>query len=142
MNQPGIPMMNPYMQQYMQMLQQLAGTINPMAQQAAVQQQPAPQPMTPEVIHADIVPVDRAEEVDRFSVGNGQSQMFMARDDSVIYIKTGSQTGSTIVCYDRRPPEKKRPEDEFVTRADLEEALLALKPARKARKEETDNEPA
>ena len=122
MNQPGMPMMNPYLQQYMQMLQQMAGTMN---QPAPVQ--PAPQPMTPEMIHADIVPVDRVEDVEKFSVGNGQSQMFMARDDSAIFIKTGSQRGSTIVCYDRRPPERKRPEEEFVTRADLDKALAALR---------------
>lgn len=122
MNQPGMPMMNPYLQQYMQMLQQMAGTMN---QPAPVQ--PAPQPMTPEMIHADIVPVDRVEDVEKFSVGNGQSQMFMARDDSAIFIKTGSQSGSTIVCYDRRPPERKRPEEEFITRADLDKALAALR---------------
>ena len=122
MNQPGMPMMNPYLQQYMQMLQQMAGTMN---QPTPVQ--PAPQPMTPEMIHADIVPVDRVEDVEKFSVGNGQSQMFMARDDSAIFIKTGSQSGSTIVCYDRRPPERKRPEEEFITRADLDKALAALR---------------
>lgn len=130
MNQPGMPMMNPYLQQYMQMLQQMAGTMN---QPAPVQ--PAPQPMTPEMIHADIVPVDRVEDVEKFSVGNGQSQMFMARDDSAIFIKTGSQSGSTIVCYDRRPPERKRPEEEFITRADLDKALAALRG-------EAGNEPA
>ena len=125
MNQPGMPMINPYLQQYMQMLQQLAGSVNP----GPAPMQPAPQPMTPEMIHADIVPVDRLEEVERFSVGNGQSQMFMTRDDSAIFIKTGSQSGSTIVCYDRRPPERKRPEEEFITRADLEKALAGLREA-------------
>lgn len=142
MNQPGIPMMNPYMQQYMQMLQQLAGTMNPMTQPAATPAQSTPQPMTPELIHADIVPVDRPEDVEKFSVGNGQSQMFMARDDSVIYIKTGSQNGSTITFYDRRPPEKKRPGEEFVTRADLDEAIALLKNSRRTKREEPDNEPA
>lgn len=104
------PQMNPYLQAYMQALQQ-----------QMMPQQPAQ--MTPPTIHADIIQVGGQDDVERFSVGAGASQMFMARDDSAIYIKTGTPTGAEIVVYERRtgaPPA-------FVTREELEQRLSALK---------------
>lgn len=104
------PQINPYLQAYMQALQQ-----------QMMPQQPAQ--MTPPTIHADIIQVGGQDDVERFSVGAGASQMFMARDDSTIFIKTGTPTGAEIVVYERRtgaPPA-------FVTREELEQRLSALK---------------
>lgn len=102
------PQMNPYLQAYLQAMQQ--------------QMTPQPAQMTPPTIHADIIQVGGQDDVERFSVGAGASQMFMARDDSAIYIKTGTPTGAEIVVYERRtgaPPA-------FVTREELEQRLSAL----------------
>lgn len=106
-----IPQANPYLQAYLQAMQQ-----------QMMPQQPVQQ-MTPPTIHADIIQVGGQDDVERFSVGAGASQMFMARDDSAIYIKTGTPTGAEIVVYERRtgaPPA-------FVTREELEQRLSALK---------------
>jgi hypothetical protein len=103
------PQINPYLQAYMQALQQ-----------QMMPQQPVQ--MSPPMIHADIIQVGGQDEVDRFSVGAGASQMFMARDDSAIYIKTGTPNGAQVVVYERRigaPPA-------FVTREELEQRLSAL----------------
>jgi hypothetical protein len=106
-----IPQINPYLQAYMQAMQQ---QFNQTPAQSAQ--------MTPPTIHADIIQVGGQDDVERFSVGAGASQMFMARDDSAIYIKTGTPTGAEIVVYERRtgaPPA-------FVTREELEQRLSAL----------------
>lgn len=103
------PQINPYLQAYMNALQQ-----------QMIPQQPAQ--MTPPMIHADIIQVGSQDDVERFSVGAGASQIFMARDDSAIFIKTGTPNGAQIVVYERRtgaPPA-------FVTREELEQRLSAL----------------
>ena len=106
-----IPQVNPYLQAYMQALQQ---QFNQVPQQA-------PQ-MSPPTIHADIIQVGGQDEVERFSVGAGVSQMFMARDDSAIYIKTGTPNGAELVVYERRtgaPPA-------FITREEFEKRMSAM----------------
>ena len=105
-----IPQVNPYLQAYLQAMQQ-----------QMMPQQPVQQ-MSPPTIHADIIQVGGQDEVERFSVGAGVSQMFMARDDSAIYIKTGTPNGAELAVYERRtgaPPA-------FVTREELEQRLSAL----------------
>lgn len=104
-----IPQANPYLQAYLQAMQQ-----------QMIPQQPVQ--MSPPTIHADIVQVGGQDDVERFSVGAGVSQMFMARDDSAIFIKTGTPNGAELVVYERRtgaPPV-------FVTREELEQRLSAL----------------
>lgn len=105
-----IPQVNPYLQAYLQAMQQ-----------QMMPQQPVQQ-MSPPTIHADIIQVGGQDEVERFSVGAGVSQMFMARDDSAIYIKTGTPNGADLVVYERRTGALPA----FVTREELEQRLSAL----------------
>lgn len=80
------------------------------AQQSVTQpQQPAAAAtMTPPTIHAEIIQVSSGEqgekEVAQYPIGAGQSQMFMARDDSTIFIKTATANGYTLDIFDKRPP--------------------------------------
>lgn len=72
-------------------------------------QQPAPQQtMTRPTIHAEIIQVSNGEsgeqEVNRYPLGVGQSQMFITQDEAVIYVKEGTQSGSILDVYPRRPP--------------------------------------
>lgn len=105
-----IPQVNPYLQAYLQAMQQ-----------QMLPQQPVQQ-MSPPTIHADIIQVGGQDEVERFSVGAGVSQMFMARDDSAIYIKTGTPNGADLAVYERRTGAPHA----FVTREELEQRLSAL----------------
>ena len=113
------PQLNPYLQAYMQsLLQQLP-------------QQQAPQMSLP-TIHADIIQVGSAEEVERFPVGAGVSQMFILRDDSTIFVKSANANGYTVDTYDKRPPAPPAPvidPQTYVTKEELERRLNALKEA-------------
>lgn len=79
------------------------------AQQLAPQQQTAAaRAMTPPTIRAEIIQVGSGEqgelEAAQYPIGAGQSQMFMARDDSAIYIKTATTNGYTLDVFPKRPP--------------------------------------
>lgn len=71
------------------------------------QQQAQQQAMTRPTIHAEIIQVSNGElgehEVDRYPVGIGQPQMFISQDESVIYVKEGTQNGPILDVYPRRP---------------------------------------
>lgn len=104
---------NPYLQNYLQS----------MAQQYMQQ----PQQMTMPTIHADIIQVSGPEDVDRYSVGAGNSQMFITRDETTIFVKSGTANGFTLDVYDKRPPAQVPDPQTYVTRAELEAILGALK---------------
>ena len=109
------PQMNPYLQAYLQALQQ----------QFPNAQQQTPQMSLP-TIHADIIQVGSAEEVERFPVGAGVSQMFILRDESSIFVKSANANGYTIDAYDKRPPAPPAPvfdPQKYVTREELEKLL-------------------
>lgn len=71
-------------------------------------------PMMPQnnmipVITTTIIPVDSTDDVEKFQVGNGQSQMFLSKDENAIYIKSATANSSSIVTYRKeeapKPPE-------------------------------------
>lgn len=100
---------NPYLQAYMQALQQQF--------QPA---QAAPQ-MSPPTIHVDIVQVGSLEEIDRYPAG-----MYMLRDDSAIVVKTPNANGFALDIYDKRPPAPPAPvfdPQAYVTREELARLL-------------------
>lgn len=108
---------NPYLQAYMQALQQ-----------QIMPQQTQPQ-MTMPTIHADIMQVGSVEEAERFPIGAGASQMFILRDDSAILVKSASASGYTMEIYDRRPTAAQAPAIDprtYVTMDELEKRLSAL----------------
>lgn len=106
---------NPYLQAYMQALQQ-----------QFQQFQPNPQ-MSPPTIHVDIVQVGSVEEIDRYPAG-----MYMLKDDSAIIVKTPNANGFNLEIYDKRPPAPPAPvidPQTYVTREELERLLSDRKEA-------------
>lgn len=108
---------NPYLQQYIQTLQQLSGQMPQPAMQA--------QPVTPPVIHTDFIVMDSIDAIRQTPVSVGQTMGFILKDESVIVHKTGTQTGATYEYWDRRPPEPPE-EDKYVTKDQLNELIAAL----------------
>lgn len=82
--------------------------IQPGQQNVQQAQQPAQQAMTRPTIHAEIIQVASGElgeqEVSQYPVGAGHSQMFIAQDESVIYIKEATPNGCVLDIYPKRPP--------------------------------------
>lgn len=120
-----------YQQQLQQQQQQLY--------QQQLQQQQQMQAMTPPTIHAEIVQVENEDAAAAYPVGNGLSQMMMARDDSAIYIKSATAAGASLEVYVRRPPAPPAPKFEpgdYVRKDELE-SLIAAAIERKA----AENEP-
>ena len=74
-------------------------------------------------INAVIIQVDSEDYVNQYAIGNGQSQMFITKDETKIYVKSGTQNGSEIIEYQKSPP-KKAPE--YVTMGQLQELLKEL----------------
>lgn len=97
---------NPYLQPYQQYAQQ------PMPQTVS---QPS-QNMMP-VIQTSIIQVNDADDVEKYQIANGQSQMFISKDDTHIYVKSATANGSSVEIYEKQPA-KKPPE--YVTKAELE----------------------
>ena len=122
------------------------------AQQNAPQQEQklSPTAMTPPTIHAEIVQVDGEQAATQYPVGAGASQMMMARDESAIFVKTGTPNGYTLDVYERRPPAPTPPPfnpAEYVridalpglVSAEVQAALAAAMPTKPARaKKETE----
>lgn len=86
------------------------------------------QAMTPPTIHAEIIQYGSEDEVDRYTMAAGASQMFVSRDDSTFIVKTMHQGGQFDKdYYDKRPPAPPAPTlnpAEYVRKDELQ-ALLA-----------------
>ena len=97
-----------------------------MMQQPMQPQQPAPQAMTPPMIHADIIQVAGEAEADAYPIAAGSPpQMMMSRDESEIYIKTMLASGQhELTVYAKRAPAPAK--SGYVTREELEERLRTL----------------
>lgn len=72
--------------------------------QQQVQQQPQ-QNMMP-VIQTSIIQVNDVDDVDKYQIANGQSQMFISKDDSRIYIKSATANGTAVEVYAKQPAPK------------------------------------
>lgn len=95
------------------------------------------QSMTPPMINAVIIQIARKDEMDNYTMNIGQSQMFMLRDESAIFIKSRYANGQYGVDeYTRKPPEPERPAAQYVTKDELEQMLSGF-----VRKESAGNEP-
>lgn len=71
-------------------------------------QQPAQQQtqnMMP-VIQTSIIQVNDVDDVDKYQIANGQSQMFISKDDSRIYIKSATANGTAVEVYAKQPAPK------------------------------------
>lgn len=87
------------------------------------------QPLTPPMIHADIIQVSDAAEAERYQINVGASQMFITRSEEQIYIKEQHPNGYVLTTYDRRPPEPPREAldtAKYVTWDKLEERLAEM----------------
>ena len=73
-------------------------------QTQAVQQQPQ-QNMMP-VIQTSIIQVNDIDDVEKYQIANGQSQMFISKDDSRIYIKSATANGTSVEVYAKQPSPK------------------------------------
>lgn len=89
---------------------------------------PQPQQIyTPPTIHAEIIQVGSEQEAENFGVGTGCTQMMCAKDDSAFFVKTVYANGQTeFTVYEKRIP-KPVPKPDFVTRAELEQAIANLR---------------
>lgn len=101
---------NPY-QQYQNQFQQ------PVQNQ---QFQPVQQSLTPPTIHAEIIQIDGGrKEVENYPVNAGCSQMFIAKDEQTIFIKSVLANGQyTIDEYQKKEPEPEQetnPLENYVT---------------------------
>ena len=111
------------------------------------QQTTPQQPFTAPTIHAEIIQVDDMQAAYNYPVGAGQTQMFMARDDSAFFIKSvlaNSQTSFEI--YDRRKHEQQKPEsinmNDYITRSEFEQRLKEVtqhEPIRAAKERTTES---
>lgn len=72
--------------------------------QQPVQQQPQ-QNMMP-VIQTSIIQVNDTDDVDKYQIANGQSQMFISKDESRIYIKSATANGTAVEVYAKQPAPK------------------------------------
>lgn len=76
-------------------------TAQPMQQ--PVQQQT--QNMMP-VIQTSIIQAENYDVVDKYQIANGQSQMFITKDENAIYIKSATANGTVIEFYAKQPAPK------------------------------------
>lgn len=113
---------NPYMYYQTQPTQ-------PVMQQP-VQQQPQ-QNMMP-VIQTSIIQVNDVDDVDKYQIANGQSQMFISKDDSKIYIKSATANGTAVEVYAKQPAPKP---PEYVTVDQLKAMFKELGLAKEATNE-------
>lgn len=92
---------NPY-QQYQNQFQQ--NFQQPVQNQF---QNPVQQTLTPPTIHAEIIQIDGGrKEVENYPVNAGCSQMFIAKDEQTIFIKSVFANGQwTVAEYQKHEPE-------------------------------------
>lgn len=97
-----------------------------------------PQMMTPPTIRAEIVQVDNEEAAANYPVGNGASQMMIAKDDSAIFVKTASPNGTRLDVFVKRPAAPQKPPFDpsaYVTKEELEARIAALMGEKKGAEE-------
>lgn len=97
-------------QQYVNPYQQYQNQFQQNFQQPVQSQQfqnPAQQTLTPPTIHAEIIQIDGGrKEVESYPVNAGCSQMFMAKDEQTIFIKSVLANGQyTLDEYQKKEPE-------------------------------------
>ena len=76
--------------------------------QTQVMQQSVQQPqqnMMP-VIQTSIIQAENYDVVDKYQIANGQSQMFITKDENAIYIKSATANGTVIEFYAKQPAPK------------------------------------
>lgn len=73
--------------------------------QTQVMQQQPQQNMMP-VIQTSIIQVNDVDDVEKYQIANGQSQMFISKDDSRIYIKSATANGTSVEVYAKQPAPK------------------------------------
>lgn len=95
-------------------------------QQPNMQNMQYQQSMTPPTIHAEIIQANKNEAMN-FPVGLGQTQMFMAKDDSAIFIKSVFSNGqSSFTEYVRKQEETAKPQENYITRDEFETRINEL----------------
>ena len=96
---------NPYQQYQNQFQQNFQQFQQPVQNQQF--QAPAQQPLTPPTIHAEIIQIDGGrKEVENHPVNAGCSQMFIAKDEKTIFIKSVYANGQyTLAEYQYKEPE-------------------------------------
>jgi hypothetical protein len=98
----------------------------PYQQQYSVQQpynSQSQQQYTPPTIHAEIIQVSSEQEAKDYPVAAGNTQMFIAKDDSAIYIKTAYvNTPAQLVVYKKSEPEPDVKPD-YITSEEFEKRL-------------------
>lgn len=102
------------------------------------------QALTPPTIHAEIIQIDGGrKEAEAFPVNIGSSQMFIAKDEQTIFIKTVYANGQQVVSeYQRREPEKEAdPLENYVTKemldTRLQEVIAAISKKQEADEDES-----
>lgn len=103
-------------------------TTAPYPQQVQPQvQQAAPQSMTPPTIHAEIIQVKSMDEIEKFPVNAGTTQLFQLSDDSAFVIKAVYPNGQSEIDVYAKQPKKPTPPPidpaQFVTWDALGDAL-------------------
>lgn len=73
--------------------------------QNTVSQTQLQQNMMP-VIQTSIIQINGMDDVDKYPIANGQSQMFISKDDSRIYIKSATANGTAVEVYAKQPAPK------------------------------------
>lgn len=72
------------------------------------------------VKQVSIIQVDGIDDVNRHQVYNGQNQMFINKDETVIFVKSGMPNGSIVDTYVKQPAPKP---PEYVTMDQLQQIL-------------------
>jgi hypothetical protein len=90
----------------------------------------------------DIGQVSSEQEAVNAYVQAGRSKIMFSADDQTVYVKCVSMNGQTTMdVFDRRQNQPVPAAPQYVTREELAAAIEALKPAKKAVKQEVVNEP-
>ena len=107
---------NPWQQALNQAMQQMM-----QPHQQPVQQ---PQPVTPPMIHADIIEVPSIDAMKNYPLGPGITQMFSTQDESAMGVKTMHQDGTyDLDIYLRQAPE---PAPQYMTREEVAELVRQM----------------
>lgn len=81
----------------------------PQQVQQQIQQAQAPPSMTPPTIHAEIIQAKSMDEIEKFPVNAGTSQLFQLSDDSAFVIKSVYPNGQFDIEIYAKQPKKPAP---------------------------------